>query len=177
MIFGMESHPSIVHFPIALSVVGALAAVAYVAIRKEWLRWLAPILLSIALLGAIAGYFSGESAEDRAEAMGIPEDVIAKHEEQGMWSLWLIGLACLLSWATHSTGRAVWVSALAALAAAGVVLSAGHLGGELVYIHGAGRVSAPSHAPPHGGSGSGGEKAGGEKAGGEHAGGEKPDDD
>ena len=160
MIFGLGIHPSIVHFPIALSVVGALSALAYMAIRKEWLRWFAPILLSIALLGAVAAYFSGEAAEDRAEAMGIPEAVIAAHEDQGMWSLWLIGLACLLSWATHSSGRAVWVSALVALVAAGVVLSASHLGGELVYIHGAGRVSPPADAPRHEGGRAVGEKAG-----------------
>jgi uncharacterized membrane protein len=141
---GLEIHPAIVHFPIALTAVGALAAVVYLLIRLEWLRWLAPVLLSLALLGAIAAYFSGESAKDRAIELGVPEAAIQQHEETGIWGLGLTGLACLLSWATHARRRGVWVSAIVAVAAAGLFLWNGYLGGRLVFIHGAGRVTAPA---------------------------------
>ena len=144
MVGGLEIHPAIVHFPIALTAVGALAAVVYLLIRLEWLRWLAPVLLSLALLGAIAAYFSGESAKDRAVELGVPEAAIQQHEETGIWGLGLTGLACLLSWATHARRRGVWVSAIVAVAAAGIFLWNGHLGGRLVFIHGAGRVAAPA---------------------------------
>ena len=165
--FGLELHPAVIHFPIALGVVGALAAVVYLFLRKEWLRWFAPILLSIALLGAVAGYFSGQSAEDRAEALNVPDAAIEEHEESAIWAMGLIGLAALLSWATHSRRRGEWVSALIAVLAAAAVLRTGHLGGVLVFVHGAGHVKAAagSGAVPGSGAGESGEQ--GEKGGGD----------
>jgi len=146
---GLEIHPAIVHFPIALTAVGALSAVVYLLIRREWIRWFAPVLLSLALLGAVAAYFSGESAKDRAEKLGVPEAAIEKHEETGIWGLGVTGLACLLSWATHTRRRGVWLSAAVALTASGIFLWNGHLGGQLVFIHGAGKVRAPAAAARH----------------------------
>ena len=140
MIFGLELHPSVIHFPIALVTVGALFSVLYLALRREWLRWFAPVLLSLALLGAVAAYFSGQSAEDRAEEIGVPHDAIEEHESAGIWALGGIALACLLSWATHGPRRGVWIATLIALVAVAVTFRAGHLGGQLVYVHGAGRV-------------------------------------
>jgi uncharacterized membrane protein len=141
---GLEIHPAIVHFPIALAVVGALFALVYFLIRWETLRWFAPVLLSLALVGAVAAYFSGESAKDRAAKMGVPEAALEQHEETGIWGLGVTGLACLLSWATHARRKGVWVSTAVALVAAGIFLWNGHLGGKLVFLHGAGKVAAPA---------------------------------
>ena len=155
MLFGLELHPAIVHFPIALATVGALASVAYLLLRKEWLRWFAPILLSLALLGAVGAYFSGEAAKDRASDIGVPENAISLHEERGIWGLWLVGLAALLSWATHAKGRGVWISTVIAVMATAVILYTGHVGAKLVFVHGAGRVGAtavPETDPPSPGS-------------------------
>ena len=149
MIGGLEIHPAIVHFPIALTIVGALVALAYLFLRRDWLRWFAPILLSLALCGAVGAYFTGQAAEDRAEDAGVPKGAIEQHEETGLWAMGLIGLACFLSWATHAKRRGEWIAALVAVAAAGLVAWNGHLGGKLVFIHGAGRVQgAHSGAPP-----------------------------
>ena len=166
--FGLELHPAVIHFPIALGVVGALAAVVYLFLRKEWLRWFAPILLTIALLGAVAAYFSGQSGEDRAEDLNVPKAAIAEHEESAIWAMGLIGLAALLSWATHAKRRGEWVSAVIAAVAAAAVLRTGHLGGILVFVHGAGHVkpAAASGAVPGAAAGESGEK--GEKGGGDH---------
>jgi len=159
MIGGLEIHPAIVHFPIALTIVGALVALAYLFLRRDWLRWFAPILLSLALMGAVAAYFTGQAAEDRAEAAGVPEAAIEQHEETGLWAMGLIGLACFLSWATHAKRRGEWIAALVAIAAAGLVGWNGHLGGKLVFIHGAGRVqtSQPAHPPAQGETGEAGD--------------------
>ena len=148
MLGGLEIHPAIVHFPIALSVVGALSAVVYLLFRAEWVRWFAPWLLTLALLGAAGAYFSGESAKDRAVKLGVPEAVIEKHEETGIWGLGVTGLACLLAWATHSGRRGVWLSTVLAITASGIFLWNGHLGGQLVFIHGAGKVKAPAASHP-----------------------------
>lgn len=154
MIGGLEIHPSIVHFPIALTVIGALAILAYAILRRDWLRWFGPILLTIALAGAGAAYFSGESAEDRAEHLGVPEAAIEEHEEAGIWAIWLIALSTLLAWATHASRRGVWVAAIVSLVAVATIAVASHRGGTLVYVHGAGRVpaaSTPAPATPPGG--------------------------
>lgn len=150
MFAGLEIHPMIVHFPIALTMVGALAVLAYTILRRDWLRWFGPILLTIALAGAGGAYFSGQSAEDRAEEIGVPHAAIESHEEIAIWAIWLIALSTLLAWATHASRRGTWVAAIVSLAAMVVIGFAAHRGGKLVYIHGAGRVSdgaVPSQAP------------------------------
>jgi uncharacterized membrane protein len=140
MIDGLEIHPSIVHFPIALTIVGSLAVLAYAILRRDWLRWFGPILLTIALAGAGGAYFSGQAAEDRAEHIGVPEAAIENHEEFAIWAIWLIALSALLAWATHASRRGVWVAGIVSLAAVTLVALAAHRGGKLVYIHGAGHV-------------------------------------
>jgi uncharacterized membrane protein len=144
--FGLELHPMVVHFPIALGLVGALAAVVYLFLRKEWLRWFAPVLLTIALLGAVGAYFSGQNAEDRAEKLKVPETAIEEHEESSLYGLGLIAVAALLSWATHAKRRGEWVSTIVAVLAAAAIARTAHLGGQLVFVHGAGRVGAAATA-------------------------------
>jgi uncharacterized membrane protein len=151
VIWGFEIHPLIIHFPIALTVVGALAILAYAILRRDWLRWFGPILLTIALAGAGAAYFSGEAAKDRAEHIGVPEAAIQEHEEAAIWAIWLVALSTLLAWATHASRRGVWFAAIVSLVAVATIAVASHRGGTLVYVHGAGRVpatSTPGTAPP-----------------------------
>jgi uncharacterized membrane protein len=144
----IEWHPAIVHFPIALGVVGALAAVTSLIVRREWIRWFAPVLLSIALLGGVAAYFSGQNAEDAAERAGVPEEPLSSHEDSSLYGLGLLALATVLAWATTARRRGEWVAALVAVGAAGAILYTAYLGGQLVFVHGAGRATPPTtHAP------------------------------
>jgi len=139
--FGLELHPAVVHFPIALGTVGALAAVVQLFARREWLRWFAPILLTCALAGAGAAYFSGQSAKDRAEDLKVPKEAIEEHEEGAIWAIGVLALATLLSWATSARRRGMWLAAVIAVVATAALLRAGHLGGVLVFVHGAGHVT------------------------------------
>ena len=145
--FGLELHPAVVHFPIALGVIGAAALLAYAILRKEWLRWFGPILLTLALAGAGAAYFSGESAHDRAESAGVPRAEISRHEETAIWGIGVLALATLLGWASAGVRRGAWMAAPVALIAAGIILWAGHLGGRLVFIYGAGHVKQSDVKP------------------------------
>jgi uncharacterized membrane protein len=140
-VFGLELHPAVVHYPIALGVVGAVAVLGYATVPKPALRWVGPALLTIALAGAGAAYFSGKSAEDRAVDAGVPLGEIERHESTSVWSLGVLSLATLLAWATAASRRGAWVAAPVAVAAAGMILWTSHLGGRLVYIYGAGRVA------------------------------------
>jgi len=141
-LLGLDLHPAVVHFPIALGVVGALAELVYLVIRRPWMKWFGPLLLTLALAGSGVAYFSGKAVGDKAERQGVPEVAVDKHEESCIWALGALGLATLLSWAVRPTGKGIWLSALIALAAAGLTLYTGYLGAELVYVHGAGHVKA-----------------------------------
>jgi uncharacterized membrane protein len=145
--FGLPLHPGLVHFPIALAVVGALAEAAYLAVRRPWLKFFGPILLTLALLGGGTAYFSGQAAEDAAEHQGVPEKAIGAHEQSCIIALAAVALAALLSWATRPKGRGLQIAALAAVAGAALMLYTGHLGGRLVFVHGAGRVERQGEPP------------------------------
>jgi uncharacterized membrane protein len=149
-LFGLDLHPAVVHFPIALGLVGAVAELFYLVLRRPWVRWFGPVLLTLALAGSGAAYFSGKTVGDKAEHAGVPEAAVDKHEESCLWALGALGLATLLSWAVRPSGKGLWLSTLIALAAAGLTLYTGYLGGELVYLHGAGQVKAvePAKTPP-----------------------------
>lgn len=159
--FGLQLHPAVVHYPIALGVVGAAALLAYAIVRREWMRWFGPILLTLALAGSGVAYFTGESSQDGAERAGVPMEAISRHEETAVWSIGLLALATLLGWASSASRRGVWMAAPIAVAAAALTLWSAHLGGRLVFVYGAGHVpesAAQSETQPRIGNEGVGEK-------------------
>lgn len=172
LFYGLEIHTAIVHFPIALGIVGAVALLAYAIFRWPWLRWFAPVLLTLALLGAGGAYFSGKSAEDRAEHAGVPDHAIDEHQDAALWGIGVLALATLLTWATVPRGRGIWIAVILALMAGAALARAGHLGGKLVFEYGAGRVpGSPAAGIKAGGAAPGGgeaEEHGGRAEGHEH---------
>src|SRR5213594_3130164 len=119
-LFGLDLHPAVVHFPVALAVVGALVELVYLILRRSWVKWFGPVLLTLALAGSGAAYFSGQAVHDKAVDQGVPHDAIEKHETSCIWALGALGLATLLSWAVRPRGKGVWLSTLIALGAAGL---------------------------------------------------------
>ena len=150
MMLGLDLHPAVVHFPIALAVTGAFAELGYLLVRRPWIRWFGPILLTLALAGSGVAYFSGQAVRDKAVDQGVPNAAVERHLTSCVWALGALGLATILSWAVRPRGKGISLSALAALAAAALTLYTGYLGAELVYVHGAGRVHA-SHSSTTGG--------------------------
>jgi len=145
--FGLDLHPAVVHFPVALAAVGALVELIYLVVHRQWVRWFGPLLLTLALAGSGVAYFSGNAVHDKAEDQGVPHSAIEKHQDSCLWALGTLGLATLLSWAVRMSGRGLWLSTIVAIAAAGLTIYTGYLGGELVYRYGAGRVKAAARAP------------------------------
>ena len=129
---------------------GAFAELGYWIVRRPWVKWFGPILLTLALAGSGVAYFSGQAVHDKAFEQGVPKEALEQHLNSCLWALGTLGLATLLSWAVRPRGKGIWLSALAALAAAALTLYTGYLGGELVYVHGAGQVRAP-HSSTSGG--------------------------
>ncbi len=138
--FGLDLHPAVVHFPVALAAVGAVMELIYMLIHRPVVKYFGPVLLTLALAGSGAAYFSGNAVHDKAVNQGVPHSPVEKHEETCLWALGTLGLATILSWAVRTSGRGLWLSTIVAIAAAGLTLYTGYLGAELVYRYGAGRV-------------------------------------
>lgn len=159
-------HPAIVHVPLVLALLTPLlagwAAWATHRGRATAAAWrLAAGLQVIVLVAAIAAMRTGEADEEAVEEV-VAHELIEEHEHRAqrftgsalLTALLLIGAA-----AAHGRGRARLASALGAggavvaLGSAGLGLSAGHAGGELVYVHGAAAAHVRPPAPSASGRG------------------------
>ena len=153
-------HPAVVHFPIALSVlVPLLALLSLFAIARSFVperAWAVVVLAQALLVGsAWLAHDTGHDEEDRVERV-VDEHYIEEHEEAADWMLWLgVGALPLVS-AGLLPGRRGRIARIAGAAATFLVLAAavraGHLGGKLVYEHGA--ASAYVHPGQPGAAGS-----------------------
>jgi len=139
-------HPAVVHFPIALLLVGAAFAVAAVFFRRWHFPLFAAILLSLGSLGAVVASATGEGEEEKVEhSMPSAEPALEEHAGWGETArnagilATLLAVAAVFFVSRPAIGRPLsLVTALVAIGAAYAVMQAGHLGGELVYRHGAG---------------------------------------
>jgi uncharacterized membrane protein len=138
-------HPAVVQFPIALSALTPLfAALILLAIRSGRAApasWAVVVLLQALLVGsAWLAHETGEPEEERVEKV-VEESLIEEHEEAADWVLWMgaAGLAAaLLGLARGRAGGWARGGALAlSLLTLAAAVRTGHLGGELVYRHGA----------------------------------------
>lgn len=75
-------HPVIVHFPIALILVGAAAAAVSVILNRWHLSWFAAMLLALGSIGTFVASQTGETAEDTAGKLPAAADALLEtHEE------------------------------------------------------------------------------------------------
>lgn len=139
-------HPAVVHFPIALLIVGMGAAVVAVFVRRWHLPSLAAVLLVLGAAGAVVAVGTGKEEEEMAETTSAAaEHILDEHEEWGETTrnLALAAAVVALAAAIASKRRVAGiglsvVTAVLAMAAAYCVVQTGHYGGELVYRHGVG---------------------------------------
>lgn len=146
-------HPVVVHLPMALAVLLPLSAVAALVAIHRGARalhaWVVPVAFALLLTGsAWVALETGEEEEERVEAV-VPDGALHEHEEAAERFLVLAGVLTLLTGAGLAGGTVG--SAARVLATVGTVgvlaagIQVGHLGGELVYVHGA--ASAYADAP------------------------------
>ncbi|RMG47244.1 MAG: hypothetical protein D6718_04130 [Acidobacteria bacterium] len=154
-------HPALVHFPVALLFVGALAEAGALAVRRAaWLDRAAAAAWSLGAASAVAAYLSGRRAAD-----GLPlpapevQAAIGRHADAAFWTataavlLAVVRLALLYAGArkggdTHPAGRAVVLAASLPLLA--LVAVTADRGGALVFRHGVAvaRENAPEPSAP-----------------------------
>lgn len=140
-------HPAVVHFPIALLLLGAPLAVAAVFLPR-----LAVLTAAVLLLGAAGAAVAVATGErEKRDEIAVPEgegrEVLRRHESAGELARNSAVLVAVLSTGAAVGRRRSWPRAavlLAVLAAAGAMFAAwqvavaGHTGGESVYHHGVG---------------------------------------
>jgi uncharacterized membrane protein len=134
-------HPRLVHFAVALSVVGAVfLALGLIRQRERWIGY-GQFSLLLGWLGVMAAVITG-----LIDQSGAPDDatitaVINQHITAGIALLIAVGLA--LYWPLRNKrlfaeGRARWGFLALLLVIVALVAVEGWLGGKLVYQYGVG---------------------------------------
>lgn len=119
-------HNKIVHFPIALGLMGAVLAL----LSRRWPQYesAARLLIGVAALFALAAYFAGEAQAEDFEGSEL-EQVLEWHERLGVTTTVLLWLGVVVSW-TPPARRWLWVWALIVLV---LIPVTGFFGGILAH--------------------------------------------
>ena len=86
-------HPMLVHFPIALLIVGILAEVVGLALKKKFFSDAAFLLLILGAAGAVAAVLSGSNAAEGIEEAGTLKQAVEAHEGAAELAMWLTVIA------------------------------------------------------------------------------------
>lgn len=146
-------HPMIVHFPIALLMVGAgLDFVGLLLKKSKQLRFSAVLIYGLGAVGAIASFFTGRDAGDSVLLSAEANPLLTDHADWALNLVWffsLYSLCRLIELWRNKTPKAVIWWPLALLGAGGLFLvyeTAEH-GAQLVYEQGVGVVAVSNSLP------------------------------
>lgn len=146
-----DYHPLIVHFPIALLIVGSVAELAGHLLKRDDLRHFAFWALMLGVVGAGVAYISGAMAEEQVEHLPNIHNTLEMHEELATITLatWVgLGALRILLAGRQWLNSGIFYLYIVLLFAGCVLLgTTGYWGGQLVYQHGAGvkMTSATQH--------------------------------
>jgi len=137
-------HPIIVHFPVALSVMGLLLVTGWlIRNRPFWLNGTLWVLGS-ALAGAIFALRTGEAMEEQGEGIAIVDEFVHLHETFAERTTWLLAITVVwllvAKWMSRNdisqSGAAAWIRWLSfalVLATALMMAFTGHVGGVMTW--------------------------------------------
>ncbi len=143
-------HPSVIHFPIALSLVGVLLDLLSRHARARSLENGGAVLMLLAAAGGIVAVLTGEAARDEAVVPQAASALVGRHEELGELAMWLLiavaVIRVVMAIRGWFRGVAAWGYLVLAAAVAAVVGYQGHLGGQIVFRHGVGTAPVQRQA-------------------------------
>jgi uncharacterized membrane protein len=145
-------HPQVVHFVIALGLVGVLLRLISLIARANWLGPAAAVLILLAAGASVVAAKSGTDAHEAAERIPGARLAVQTHEKWGERTrnvlLVVAGLELLaLLFASQRAGRPLrFVAAAGGLAAGFCIVKVADLGGDIVYEY-AGGVGTRSGDP------------------------------
>jgi hypothetical protein len=133
-------HPFFVHAPLVLLPTATIGVWLGRRIRKEGFE-LASLLLTVAAaLGALSALVSGLGTDGTFPRDALLDELVRKHQYNGIAVTVIASLAAVLALVERRGlvgSRAFWVRALLLTWASIGVVTAGHSGASLVYLHGA----------------------------------------
>lgn len=141
MISATHLHAIIIHFPIALLIVGFVSELVGVINNQTFFKNTAFYLLLLGSIGAITAYISGSFAGEGIEEgpLKIPMQL---HEQAALITLWLAIITALyrvvIFYFNYNSALIKWIGIILFTALVTAVVRTGYLGGQLVYSHGAG---------------------------------------
>jgi len=147
-------HPQVVHFAIALLVVGVVCRALSLLIRDR-VTFVSPMAATLLMLGTVAAILAattGDAAHGPVEAMPGLRPIVSDHERWGEWTrniflvVFLIELSALALRRPPLVRYAAVASALIGVIGLGALYQAGSHGGEIVYSY-AGGVGTRSGSP------------------------------
>jgi uncharacterized membrane protein len=145
-------HPQIVHFVIALGLLGVLLRVVSLLGKGAWMNPAAALLLILAAGAGVLAQQSGTDAHGPVERVPGAREAVQTHEDWGKRArnvLLAVGVLEIfgLMLATRGAGKVIRAaSALTGIAAGVCIYEAGEHGGDLVYNY-AGGIGIRSGAP------------------------------
>ncbi len=135
-------HPMLVHFPIALLMVGFLSETIGLITKKEFFSTAGFYLLLLGATGVGASYLSGQNAGAGITEVGALKLALETHEGAAELTLWLAIVAAVVRIAIVLFKKYSGLYRVAAyvlfFCAVLSVARTGFYGGELVYKHAAG---------------------------------------
>lgn len=134
-------HAMIIHFPIALLMVGFLSEIIGLFTKKDFFKTVAFYLLILGTLGVITAYLTGSYAGEGIEDGPLLEPMNL-HEQAAFFTLWgSIIIVLFKSAVFYFKFHNPWVKLIGFLLYMLLVITVartGYLGGQLVFSHGAG---------------------------------------
>lgn len=135
-------HPMLVHFPLTLVPLALVVVLVTLGregtlVGRSGLQTAAVWLTVLAAVAAVAAAVFGDMAKDIAVQAGFSEAPIESHAELAVATtvlLCVLALIHLWSYWKRSGGKVVdWVVTVGVVAACGMIIGVGYLGGHLVY--------------------------------------------
>jgi uncharacterized membrane protein len=130
----IHAHLVVNHFPIVLSVLASIAALAAAVTGRENAWRYAVVTGLLAGLAAPIAFLTGQRAEEVAESLpGLAEEAIETHEHWGLYALIALGIAGLLAIVAlvRKSRGTRWVFAIGIWAATAIAGGTAFYGGEI----------------------------------------------
>jgi uncharacterized membrane protein len=130
-------HPMLVHFPIALLIVGFLADITGEFYKKEkCLHKMGFILQILGTLGVIAAFITGDNFTNWEAFQGATKDAFELHQDAAILTIWIAIVAVivriLIMMMQRFSGWTKWLTLFLYLAAVVAIGYTGLMGGNLV---------------------------------------------